>query len=144
MARSARLLGNVKPILRLSALSSSPSATYDASDDLQAVAIVDGEGEAITFSERAEGYAPKAIQVSSTVSLASLSLWNILDSNAGRSAVTVVWAPSGVLTPAAGNPVWNLIVTLPARPNLETEQSDGEAASFESTWQIDSYSIARA
>lgn len=105
---------------------------------------MDGEGEPITFSERAEGIAYKALSVGTTYSGDNLSLWQILDQNAGRTGVTVIWGPHGNSVPASGKPVFTFNgVTLPPRPNLETEQSANDAVTFESVWQIDNYTVAR-
>jgi hypothetical protein len=144
MARAKRLLGNVKPILRISGLAASPSATFDASDDAEKIEIVSGEQEARTFSERAEGFESKAISFEYTTSLDALSMWNVHQLNAGRTNVTIVWAPGGSLTPSANNPVFTLVGTMPPVPNLSTEQSNGEASATEFVFQADTYTVARA
>lgn len=134
---STRLKGNVTPAFSLSNLSGSPSAV-DLGVDAVAINLTDGEGEQVTFSDFASGDAAKAFEATFVYSGDNSTAYDVLWTNSGRTGVTFVWGPHGNSVAAAGKPTYSGSLTLPAKPNLETEGSATDPTQFEVEIQIDS------
>jgi hypothetical protein len=132
---STRLKGNVTPIFSLSNLTSPASA--DLGPDAVSINLTDGEGEQVTFSDYAQGDSSKAFEATFVYSGDANSAYDILWRNAGKTGVAFVWGPHGNSTAAAGKPTYSGTLTLPAKPNLETEASATDPSQFEVEIQID-------
>jgi hypothetical protein len=134
---STRLKGNVTPVFTLSNLTGSPSS-INPGEDLVSVRLAEGDTESVTFGDFASGTRSFKFEIEAVYSGDSGSLYDVLWTNSGKTGVTFVYGPHGNSTASAGKPVFTGTCTLPPKPELSTEASASDPATFEVEIEIDS------
>lgn len=116
----ARIKGNNTPVLTFK---NGAAALKDVSAWLVSIEFVDGDGEALTFTDFNTGVRPVAISMEFALDFATDSAYDYFYANAGATGVTYHWKPTTAAT-SQTNPDFSGTVTMPAVPLFGLDASN--------------------